>query len=103
MHSDDPVVEPDVLVDACLRGGSLDVPQDRVAVGDRLLAVPRSERVAQCEHVGVGPDAWVTEEIPRAADRITPFEDRVRRPRTLRLDVVAGTDAGQAGADDEDI
>ena len=74
-----------------------------VAVGDRLLAVPRPERVAEGEHVGVGPDARVAEQVPRAADGVAGLEDGVGRPRALGLEVVAGADAGQAGADDEDV
>ena len=99
----DAVVEPDVLVDAGLGGGVLDVLQDRLAVGDRLLAVPRTERVAEREHVGVGADAGVAEQVPRAADGVAGLEDGVAGPRALGLHVVAGADAGQAGADDEDV
>src|SRR5690606_21655633 len=42
---DDLVVEADLAVDPEDPGGVLDVAQDRLAVGDRLLPVPRSERV----------------------------------------------------------
>src|SRR5262249_10972838 len=38
-----------------------------------------------------------------AAQAVTPFQDRVALARTARLEVVTGTDAGDAGADDEDV
>ena len=85
---DDLVVKADVLLDAGLARRVLDVLQDRRAVGDRLLAVPGTERVAEREHVGVGTNARVPEQVPRAADRLTRFEDRVVGPRAVLLQVV---------------
>jgi hypothetical protein len=99
----DPVVEPDVLVDAALGGGVLDVAQDRLAVGDGLVAVPGAEGVAQRVHVGVGADAGVPEQVPGAPDGTACLEDGVGGPGALGLDVVAGADARQPRADDEDV
>src|SRR5690606_8266478 len=54
-------------------------------------------------HVGVGPDARVAEEVPRAADGVAGLEDGVAGPRALVLHVPAGADAREAGADDEAV
>jgi hypothetical protein len=100
---DQSVVVADAAVDALVRGGGADVPQDRRAVRDRLVVVPGPERVAEREHVGVGADARVAEQVPGAADGAARLEDGVRRPRALGLQVMARADAGQSGADDEDV
>ena len=94
----------DVLVDAVLPRGLAHVGQDRRAVGDGLLVGPRTEPVAEREHVGVRPDAGVAEQVPGAADRR-------RAPRAARYDVPgsrssrwqAAPIAGQPGADDQDV
>ena len=99
----DAMPEADVVVDALGGGGVLDVLQDRRAVDDRLLAAPRAERIAEGEHVRVRAHAGVAEQIPRAADGLPRLEDGVARPRAFILDVVAGADAGETGADDEDV
>ena len=54
-------------------------------------------------HVRVGADAGVAEEVPRAADRAAGLEDLVAGPGAVGLEVMAGTDAGQAGPDDEHV
>ena len=99
----DPVVEANVGIDARFPGGVLDVLEYGVAIGDRLLAVPGPERIAQRVHVRVGSDAGIAEEVPRPPDGVSGLEDRVVGPGTLGLEVVAGTDAGQSGAHDEDV
>src|SRR5690606_954098 len=99
----DAVVEADVAVDARLGGGVDDVPADRLAVGDGLGAGPGAERVAQGVHVGVGPDAGVAEQVPRAADGAPGLEDGVGGPRAAVLQVVGGADAGEPGPDDQDV
>ena len=53
---------------------------------------------AEGEHVRVGADARIPEQIPRASDYRARLEDGVRRPRTVGLHIVGGGDAGQAGA-----
>ncbi len=97
------VVEADVRVDARLGRRVLDILEDRVAVGDRLLAVPGPERVPERVHVRVRSDARVAEEVPRATDGTARLEDGVAGPGTLGLQVVAGTDPREPGADDEHV
>src|SRR5690606_26226574 len=67
---DDPVAEPDPLLDPGLAGGVADIGEDRRAVGDRLRLHPGPEAVAERVHVGVRADARVAEEVPGAADRV---------------------------------
>ena len=50
------------------RRGVADVARGCVAVGDRLRRRPRLEVVAERVHVGVGADARIPEQVPRAAD-----------------------------------
>src|SRR5438477_6592377 len=92
-----------LLVDAVLGRGLAHVIEDARAVGDRLRLGPRLERIAEREHVAVGADAGIAEEIPGAADRITALEDDEALAQTFRLQMIARSDAGEAGADDEDV
>jgi hypothetical protein len=80
-----------------------DVVQDGRAVGDRLGVLPRPEAVAQRVHVGVRAHAGIAEQIPGAAARLAAFEDGVALARAAILQVPGGADAGEAGADDQDI
>lgn len=98
-----PVPEADVVGDAVLVGGAADVVADRVALGDGLRVGPRLEGVAEGEHVGVRPDAGITEQVPGAADRVAGLQHRVRLLRAVAAQVAGGTHAGQAGADDEHV
>ena len=50
-------------------GDVAQVVEDRRAVGERLVAAPRPPAVAEGEHVGVGADAGVAEQVPGAAAR----------------------------------
>src|SRR6516225_9109116 len=83
--------------------GVAKVLQDGGAVGDGVRGCPWAERVAEGVHVGVGADAGVAEEVPGAADRAASFEDNVALAGTLRLQAIAGSDAGEAGSDDDDV
>src|SRR3954451_17985779 len=96
-------MEADPLHHPVLARGVLDVAADRGAVGDRLRVRPRPEGVAEGEHVRVRADTRVPEEVPGAADRAAGLQDRVRLVRAVLLQVTGGADAGQAGADDEDV
>src|SRR3546814_4582679 len=95
-------LEADLRVDALGCGGVLDVLQDRRAVRERLLSVPRAERVAEREHVGVGAQARVAEQVPGATYRVTRLEDRVPRPGAIGLHVVTRAAAGQDSTDDQE-
>src|ERR1700681_4957343 len=97
----DPVVEADLFVDAVVGGGLADVVQDPRSVGDRLRLGPWLERIAQCEHVAVGADAGIAEQIPSAADTVAALEDGVALAGTIALQVIARANAGQPGADDQ--
>ena len=72
----DAMVEADLPVDAVVDGGLANVIQNVGPVGDRLRLRPRLERVAEREHVRVGADAGIAEQVPGAADAVAPLEDR---------------------------
>ena len=99
----DPMVEADFLVDAVLGGGLAHVIQNPRPVGDRLRLGPRLERIAQREHVAVGADAGIAKQIPGAADAVAALEDDVALAGAFLLQVKTRADAGQPGADDQDI
>src|SRR5699024_7475382 len=69
-RTNDAVVEADVAVDAGLGCGLAYVVEDRITVGDGLFAGPGLERVAEGEHVRVGTDARISEQVPGAADGV---------------------------------
>ena len=94
---------PDVLVDAVLDGGFLDIGLDRRAVGDGLGRAPRLEPEPEGEHIGVGTDAGIFEQIPGAAHVLAALENRVGLRRAAVLQVPCGADAGYARADDEHV
>ncbi|PAV72389.1 hypothetical protein WR25_15956 [Diploscapter pachys] len=83
----------DLLVQAMLPGRVLDVPPDRGAVGEHLGASPQAELVAVAEHVRIGTDAWVTEQVPGAAHAGAPLEDRHAALRELLRQLAGGTNA----------
>src|SRR3981081_540852 len=60
----DPMVEADFLVEAVLGGGLADIVQNPRSIRDRLRLGPWLERIAQREHVAVGADAGIAEQIP---------------------------------------
>ena len=95
--------EADALVDAVRLRGVLQVFENRRPVGDRLRVRPRTERVAERVHVRIGADAGIAEQVPRAADVGAAFQDRVGLARAALLQMTAGADAGNAGADDQDV
>ena len=99
----DLVLVADVLVDAVLRGGVLDVVEDVAARGDGALVLPRLEGVGERVHVGVGANTGVTEQIPGAAERRAAFEDRVLEVGHALGEAVTRADSGEAGADDDDV
>lgn len=96
-----PVAVADLPVDAVLPCGLLDVAADRRTVGDGLRIAPWLEVVAEGEHVRVGTDAGVAEQVPGTAHRRAPFEQGEALAGAMLHQVVGGADAGQSGADDE--
>ena len=99
----DAMVEADLLVDAVLGRGLAHIVQDPRPVGDRLRLGPRLERIAEREHVAVGADAGIAKQVPGAADAVAALQDDVALARAFLLQVIARADAGQAGADDQDV
>ncbi len=95
--------EADAAVDAELPGGLPQVVQDGGPVDDGPVPQPGPEGVAEREHIGVGPDPGVAEQAPGPAEVVAPLQDRVAPGRTALLQVIAGRDPGDTGADDEDI
>ena len=93
----------DVPLDIILPGGLTHVILDRGAVRQHLTAGPRAEVVAEGEHVGVGADTGITEQIPGTAKRLTALQDGKGLSRTLALQVTRHANAGNAGADDQDV
>ena len=79
------VAEANLSVETVLFRRVSNIVEDRGAVGDRILAEPRPESIAQREHVGIRTDAGITEEIPGAADRVAAFEDGEAFARQARL------------------
>src|SRR4051812_3243368 len=97
------MAEADLVVDAVLGGGLLDVAEDRRTVGDGLRLLPGAEVVSQREHVGVGADPRIAEEVPGAAHRVPRLEEREALLGALRGQVAGGSDSGEAGAHDHDV
>ena len=97
------MVEADLLVDAVLGRGLADIVQDLRPVGDRLRLGPWLERIAEREHVGVGADAGIAEQVPGAADAVAALENGIALARAFVLQVKTRADAGQAGADDQHV
>src|ERR1700749_1996332 len=97
------MAEADVVFDPVFARGLPYVVADLVAGGDRVLVGPGLERVAKGVHVGIGADAGIAEEVPSAADRLARLEDRVALAGAVALQVGAGADAGETGADDQDV
>ena len=66
-------------------------------------SLPRPELVAEGEHVGVGADAGVAEQVPGAAEPLAALQHRDGLVRELGGQLAGRADAGQAGADDQDV
>ena len=98
-----PLSEADVAADVGLVGSFADVAQDGRAIGNGLRLLPRLERVTQRVHVRIRAHAGVAEQVPSAADGVARLDDGVAVHGTLPLQVVRGTDARQAGADDQHV
>lgn len=96
-------VELDVAVDAVFVGGGGQVLADVLAVGDAFLPGPRLVGKGQREDAAVGPHARIAKQIPGAADPFAALQDRVGHLRVALGDPIGRAEAGDAGADDDDI
>ena len=96
-------VEPDVPVDSVLVRGVAQVLADVGAVGDALLPGPRLEGEGQREDTAVGAHAWVPKQIPGTADPLASLQDGVRQVWVALGDPVGRVEAGDSGADDDDV
>src|SRR5262249_42467241 len=99
----DPLLETDEAVDAELLGGLPQIGQDGRPAGHSPGLLPGPEGVAERMHVGVGPDSGVAKQAPCSAQVVAPFQDDVAPECAASLEVIAGSDPGDPGADDEHI
>src|SRR6266404_1662793 len=97
------MAKADLLIDSVLCRRLADVVQDLRPLGDRLRLGPWLERIAHREHVRVGADAGIAEQIPGAADALAALEDDKTLSRAVLLQVETRADAGQAGADNQHV
>src|SRR5919204_5468715 len=97
------MVEADALIDTVLPRGLADVRQDRCAVDDRLRPRPRTERVAEREHVGVRADAREPKQIPRPPDCSSRLEAGEALLGAVLLQPTCGADTGDTGTYDQDV
>ena len=97
------MVETDPLLDSLLLGRAPDVFEDRGSIGNRLRAGPWPEAETERVHARVRADSRVAEEIPGAAEVRARLEDCVTLARTALLQVVGGANAGDPGADYENV
>src|ERR1051325_10607472 len=80
-------------------GGCLaNVAQDCITVRDRPRIAPRSERIAERVHVGIGAHARIAKQIPSAAHRVAPFEYDETLLRALHLQVTGCADTRESCA-----
>jgi hypothetical protein len=97
------VIEPNQALHVELAGGVVDVTQDARSIGDRLRLRPGSKPVTEGEHVRVGANAGITEQIPGAPDGLTRLEDHHRFLGVLTAQLAGCAHAGQSRAHDEDV
>ena len=91
----------DVVLDAVFARRLSDVFANRRTIGQHLERVPGPELVSKAEHVGIGPNAGITEQIPGAAQPLPALDNRKAHARALLGHVASHADTGQAGPDDE--
>ena len=98
----DPVLVADVLVEAVLVDDLAEVGEDLLARRDRRAA-PRLEPVTVGEQVAVRAHPRVPMGPPGSAPVVLGVQDDEGSVGELVSQVVRGTDAGDPGADDEDV
>jgi hypothetical protein len=72
------VPEVDAASKVVLGNGLVQIAEDLVRVGNRVIPCPRFEFEPKGVQVGVGPDARVAEKIPGSPDRVAPVDDGER-------------------------
>src|SRR6202046_1441592 len=95
--------EPDVLIDAVLVRGGVQVLPDVLAVGPPFRAGPRLPWEAQREDAAVRAHPRVAEQVPGAADLLASLQDDIAGPGIALGDAVSRAQAREARADDDDI
>src|SRR5215831_9981047 len=97
------MTEANVAVNAFVTRRVGDVVADIVARGDCPGMGPRTEGVAHGQHVRIGPDAGITEQVPRPADPLPLFNNDVTLVGAELLQMIGGVDARQACPHDQDV
>src|SRR5215831_18627687 len=95
--------ETNPLVDTVFGRGLAHVIENARPVRDGLRLGPWLEGIAEREHVAVRADAGIAEQVPGPADALPPLENDKILGRAFVLKVIARRDAGQTGADDQDV
>ena len=79
------------------------VTEYRWTISHRLVITPRPEPIPKRVHIGIGPHAGITKQIPRPTHPLAPLEDQEGLPRTMCLEVTSPTDPRQPRPDDDDV
>ncbi|MCY1553288.1 hypothetical protein D9M68_897570 [compost metagenome] len=86
---------------AIFRSGVLDIFTDLRTIGQHLALVPRTELVAEAEHVRIGAYSRIAKQIPCSADAVTALQDRQGFSWKLLRKMAGSTNARQARANDQ--
>ena len=84
-------------------GGVGHVLLDRSTIGQHLATGPGPEVVAKGEHVGIGANAGVTEQIPGTAQRLSALQNGEALAGTFPFQMAGHANAGNPGANDQDV
>src|SRR6185437_11448424 len=97
------MAEPDMSVYPFVAGRGCNVLADVFTGRDGARMSPGLERVAHGQHVRVRADARIAEEVPRPADAFALLQNDVALARAELLQMVSGANAGEPGADDQNV
>src|SRR5260370_11224294 len=93
--------QSDVAVDAIVCRGLADIIPDGRSICDRLVRVPWPERKSEGVNIRIGPDARITEEIPRSADGFARLQNRVGFSGKGGLQMVSSINTRYSRANDQ--
>ncbi|MNO95171.1 hypothetical protein D3C76_868050 [compost metagenome] len=96
-----PVVN--LLVHTELLGGIGDVLANGRSIGEHLQFVPGTELIAKTEHVRIRTNTRIAEQVPGSAQLLAPFQDGQFLVGKCTLYMARRADAGEAGANDQDV